>query len=183
MRELQADATTASVPVLVLTSDTTLSGKHQALQEGAGDFLTKPLDEIEVLLRIRHLLQTRFHRVLLEEKVGEAQLFLQSTFDALTSHVAVLDEEGTVLTVNRAWQTFFAANGGIGSACRVGANYMAECEKASQCLEAGEVARGIRAVTAGELPDFSLEYPCQGVSETLWFTVHVTCFMQEGFRL
>src|SRR5688572_29742542 len=40
-----------SVPILVLTADATSGAKHQALKEGAEDFLTKPLDETEVLLR------------------------------------------------------------------------------------------------------------------------------------
>ena len=60
-----------SVPVIVLTADSTSATRHRALQEGARDFLTKPLDAVEVLLRINNLLQTRFHSVLLEAKVRE----------------------------------------------------------------------------------------------------------------
>ena len=47
------------VPILVLTADINTESKHQALLAGASDFLTKPFDQIEVLLRIRHLLQLR----------------------------------------------------------------------------------------------------------------------------
>ncbi len=46
-------------PVLVLTADTTPEAKRQALAAGATDFLAKPLDPIEVLLRIQHLLAAR----------------------------------------------------------------------------------------------------------------------------
>jgi len=42
--------------ILVLTADTTSEAKHQALAGGASDFLSKPLDHIEVLLRINSLL-------------------------------------------------------------------------------------------------------------------------------
>jgi len=49
----------ARPPVLVLTADTTLDAKREALAAGATDFLSKPLDHTEVLLRIRHLLETR----------------------------------------------------------------------------------------------------------------------------
>ena len=45
--------------------------RHRALQQGARDFLTKPLDQTEVLLRIDNLLKARFHHLLLEQKVGE----------------------------------------------------------------------------------------------------------------
>lgn len=180
LRELQANPVTASVPVLVLTADTTLTGKHRALQAGAADFLIKPLDRVEVLLRIHNLLQTRFNRVLLEEKIREAQVFLQSTFDALATHVAVLDEKGIVLAVNRAWQAFFVTSGGIGAACGVGDDYIAECERDAECADALKVAQGIRAVMAGERQNFSLEYACDGGAGNLWFTVSVTRFEGEG---
>lgn len=49
-----------SVPVLVLTADVNPKTKHRALSLGAADFLTKPLDQPEVLLRIRNLLENRF---------------------------------------------------------------------------------------------------------------------------
>ena len=47
------------VPVLVLTADITAETKQKALALGAKDFLTKPFDPTEVLLRIKNLLETR----------------------------------------------------------------------------------------------------------------------------
>jgi putative two-component system response regulator len=47
------------LPVLVLTADVTSEAKLTALDRGASDFLTKPFDPAEVLLRIRNLLTTR----------------------------------------------------------------------------------------------------------------------------
>lgn len=49
----------AAVPVLVLTADVSQATRHRALHAGARDFVTKPLDHVDVLLRIRNLLQTR----------------------------------------------------------------------------------------------------------------------------
>ena len=45
--------------VLVLTADVTAGLKRRALSMGAKDFLTKPFDHAEVLLRIKNLLETR----------------------------------------------------------------------------------------------------------------------------
>jgi len=42
----------------------------------------------------------------------QTRRFLQATLDALTSHVAVIDAEGTILAVNKAWQRFAEANQG-----------------------------------------------------------------------
>jgi putative two-component system response regulator len=64
------------VPVLVLTADNSRKTKHEALTLGAKDFLTKPIDVAEALLRIYNLLETRYlheelrrHSETLEEKV------------------------------------------------------------------------------------------------------------------
>lgn len=47
------------LPVIVLTSDTGKVARNSALILGADDFLTKPLDHEEVVLRVRNLLRTR----------------------------------------------------------------------------------------------------------------------------
>ena len=64
------------VPVLVLTADNSRKAKQDALALGAKDFLTKPIDVAEALLRIYNLLETRWlhvelqrHNESLEEKV------------------------------------------------------------------------------------------------------------------
>ena len=48
------------LPILVLTADVTVETKRRALASGARDFLTKPFDRAEVMLRIQNLLETRF---------------------------------------------------------------------------------------------------------------------------
>ena len=49
------------VPILVLSADITPQTRQRALASGAKDFLTKPVDPTEVLLRIRNLLETRYY--------------------------------------------------------------------------------------------------------------------------
>jgi signal transduction histidine kinase len=88
-------------PVLVLTADVTAKTKHRALAAGAKDFLTKPLDQSEVLLRIRNLLEHRFlhiqlqnQNILLEEQVHERTAQLEDTLDRLrlAQHAALKQE-------------------------------------------------------------------------------------------
>lgn len=57
-----------SLPVLVLTADGTLDARHRALSLGARDFVTKPLDGRELLLRTHNLLQTRHLQLQLQEQ-------------------------------------------------------------------------------------------------------------------
>ena len=56
------------LPVLVLTADISPNAKQRALASGAKDFLIKPFDFIEVLLRIRNMLETRYLYQQLEKK-------------------------------------------------------------------------------------------------------------------
>jgi putative two-component system response regulator len=54
-----ARASVGFLPIVVLTADTTKVARNSALLLGADDFLTKPLDRTEVVLRVRNLLHTR----------------------------------------------------------------------------------------------------------------------------
>jgi EAL domain-containing protein (putative c-di-GMP-specific phosphodiesterase class I) len=63
----------AFVPVLVLTADATAAAMREALAAGAKDFLVKPFDRTEVLLRIGNLLQTRSLHVDLQRHNHELQ--------------------------------------------------------------------------------------------------------------
>jgi EAL domain-containing protein (putative c-di-GMP-specific phosphodiesterase class I)/DNA-binding NarL/FixJ family response regulator len=47
------------VPIIVLTADSTPAAREGALSAGASDFLTKPVDRTEVVLRARNLLHAR----------------------------------------------------------------------------------------------------------------------------
>ena len=60
LRSLSSGSTAGGyLPVLVLTADATRASRDQALSSGAHDYLTKPFDPTEVLLRVRNLLETR----------------------------------------------------------------------------------------------------------------------------
>ncbi|MEI6821871.1 MAG: response regulator [Bacteroidota bacterium] len=81
---------TTYLPILILTADISKEAKQQALTAGAKDFLTKPFDIVEVVLRIKNLLETRYlHQQLLnqnqilEEKVIERTSELEKTNNEL----------------------------------------------------------------------------------------------------
>jgi putative two-component system response regulator len=62
------------LPILILTADIRPEVKRRALAAGAKDFVTKPFDRTEVLLRIQNLLETRFlHMRLRPELASEGQ--------------------------------------------------------------------------------------------------------------
>jgi putative two-component system response regulator len=87
---LQQQRDETFLPVVVLTADTNEQTKRRALEAGATDFLCKPFDHTEVVLRIRNLLQSRQahllldnQRAALEESVRERTAELQATIAEL----------------------------------------------------------------------------------------------------
>ncbi len=92
MTQLAELPQTRFMPILVLTADITDKAKKTSLAMGAKDFLTKPFDPTEVLLRIRNLLETRFlqmalkdHNEVLEERVKERTADLWESIRRLES--------------------------------------------------------------------------------------------------
>ncbi|NKX43705.1 diguanylate cyclase [Roseicyclus persicicus] len=58
-RRLKAEPETADIPVILITALTDRASKMAGLEAGADDFLTKPVDEVTLLARVRSLLRAR----------------------------------------------------------------------------------------------------------------------------
>jgi PAS domain S-box-containing protein len=116
-----------------------------------------------------------------ETALLESRRFLRSTLDALSSHIAILDEQGTIVEVNAAWHRFASENNFVGKN-GIGDNYLQVCDSSSGDFseEASPVADGIRVVMAGQQTEFHLEYPCHRSKERRWFVVRVTRFASDG---
>lgn len=86
-----------NLPVLVLTADVTTRARHRALSMGARDFITKPIDQTELLLRVRNLLHTR----LLQYQLMEHNAYLHETVRERTAELeqAALDSLKMLATV------------------------------------------------------------------------------------
>jgi putative two-component system response regulator len=86
-------------PIVALTGDPTPDTRKRALVAGAKDFITKPLDATEVLLRIRNLLESRFlalelrgQSLSLEQRVDERTRELTSARMEILERLAVASE-------------------------------------------------------------------------------------------
>jgi len=103
----------------------------------------------------------------------------QATIDALPAHICVMDETGTILSVNQAWRNFALANHAVAGNVSEGANYLAVCGAATD-QDSLSFAAGIRAVINGDCQKYSLEYPCDSPTEQRWFMGRVTRFASGG---
>src|ERR1700694_126391 len=76
------------LPVVVLTGDVGQAARNSALDLGADDFLTKPLDRQEVVLRVRNLLSTRRLHVELARAYRHKSEFLASMSHELRTQLS-----------------------------------------------------------------------------------------------
>ena len=114
--------------------------------------------------------------------LAASERFLQSTLDALSAHIAILDHKGRIVAVNEAWRRFARGNGLAAGVSAIGTNYLELCATArgAGAGEAAAVGNGIRAVMERRCAEFTLEYPCDSPNEERWFVVRATRFTGDG---
>ena len=76
------------VPILVLTADLTPESRLRALSMGARDYLTKPFNETEALLRIRNVLENRFLYLEAVERADALEAMVQERTKELAEKLA-----------------------------------------------------------------------------------------------
>lgn len=121
-------------------------------------------------------------RKLHEDRQREAERMVRGTLDALSKHIAILDEQGVILDVNQAWRRFAEENPPIRGPVNEGANYFEVCAATSgaDAPSAAAFAEGIRDVMAGKRKEYTQEYDCHSPGTQRWFLGRVTRFAGEG---
>ncbi|MEJ6004677.1 PAS domain S-box protein [Paucibacter sp. AS339] len=120
-------------------------------------------------------------RTQLEQTKEDSRRMILSVMDALAAHICVLDENATIIKVNRAWRDFAARQGGQPDQCCEGSNYLAACERASHLPmailpspDAAPFAARLKEVLAGRLDSFQFEYPCPSGDQPAWYLARVS---------
>ena len=108
-----------------------------------------------------------------EISARSTQQLLQSSLDALTAQIAILDRTGRIIAANAAWQQAADELQKKGECYLVGANFIEECERARPHQR--KIAAGLRRLISGEIFEFRLEYPSDFV-EGAWFQLRGTRF-------
>ena len=117
-------------------------------------------------------------RMQADKELRSARRFLQSVQDALSAHLAILDDEGTIVQVNSTWRDFGIQNGLKHSDHCIGMNYLNVCDSAQgvHAEEASLVANAIRELLKGGNDEIRVEYPCHAPGQQRWFTARITSF-------
>ncbi len=112
----------------------------------------------------------------------EAHLSSESILNSLTTHVAVLGPDGTIVATNNAWNRFAQKPGAVHMmAAEPGANYLHLCLRAASEGDsyAQAVLDGTRSVLQGDRDSFQFEYPCRTTVGECWFLV-AACPLDGG---
>lgn len=134
IRQFRAKPDHADIPIIVITVYDERDFRLRALEAGATDFLTSPVDHQEFITRARNLLKLRKQQILLatraknlaqelkesersrEEAVRDSSERLAQVIDTIPAIVSAADREGRILFIN----AFQAKIAGVGSSEAVG---------------------------------------------------------------
>lgn len=97
MRRLRQIPERSDTPVVMVTADTESDIRHRALEFGAQDFLTKPVDKVELTARVRNLLALRKSR----QQLADRAAWLAEEVAKATREIAAREKEA-ILRLSRA---------------------------------------------------------------------------------
>lgn len=157
---------------------TVLKQTEAALQKSKDDLESRVMERTAELMNANIRLKSEIaDRRRAEEALLEKENFIKSVLDSLRINIAVLDHEGTIIAVNRAWENFALENQGNILKTGLGTNYFDACQDALQSEESAEVEKilsGISRVMSRTLPEFETEYPCHSPEKERWFSLRVS---------
>jgi len=94
-RLIKADPETNNIPIIMVTALGDREAKLKGLNASANDFLSKPIDQAELTIRVKNLLKIKaledfmlLHNQILEEEVRQTQLSYRSLFDNMMNGFA-----------------------------------------------------------------------------------------------
>lgn len=138
------------------------------------------------VLSMMSLVQDITESKIAEQKLRESESFNRGILSSLSSHIAVINRDGVVIAVNKAWDDFARANGAVTlERTPYGSNYFEVCEIAM--AKGNNVAKkaleGIKSVFNKETPLFEMEYACHSPKSDRWFSMVVMNFGSDNDKV
>lgn len=96
-RQIKSSSTTFFIPVVMITALHSRDNRLAGLEAGADEFLVKPVDRLEVLVRVRSLIKNKILYDEVKHEKEKAQKFL----DISGCMIVAFNADGTIKLVNR----------------------------------------------------------------------------------
>jgi two-component sensor histidine kinase/AmiR/NasT family two-component response regulator len=171
----------SDIPVVFLTAHCSDDLLHRAKMADTFAYVLKPLNERE----LRVVIEMTLYKHEVQSQLKRSESFTRGILNSVDAEIAVIDKNGVIIAVNRAWRDFancesFSANTEelTDADYGVGMNYLSVCpsDRGDGGPADNDVRKGILSVLDRSLPSFELEYPCDSPQQRRWFHMSVTPF-------
>jgi two-component sensor histidine kinase/AmiR/NasT family two-component response regulator len=173
--------TFADIPVVFLSAFCSDELLARAKTANSFAYVLKPINERE----LRVVIEMTLYKHEVQAKLKRSENFSRAILNSVSAEIAVIDADGIIVAVNRAWRDFAhpeslpCCPGSCDeSNCGVGMNYLSVCSSGRDDALGNDnsVHKGILSVLDRTLPNFDLEYPCHSLQQKRWFHMSVTPF-------
>jgi len=120
IRRVRQDTAHRLLPIILVTALRETEDRVKGIRAGCDDFISKPVDKLELLARVRSLLRVKAYNDLLSNyrqdlelaklAADEASEFAESVINTVREPLIVLDQDLRVVKVSRSFYEFFKVN-------------------------------------------------------------------------
>lgn len=96
-RMIRAEKATRTLPIIIITAQSSKSDRMKAIESGADEFIVRPVKKEEVIKKAESLLELNFYRSLVDEKKK-----LDAIVDGMSDGIVIMDEDCRLLRLNTA---------------------------------------------------------------------------------
>lgn len=117
------------------------------------------------------------------KSLAESEQLNTSILTTLTAHIGVINQQGVLVTANKAWKNFSEQFGKTTlQRCAKGENLLTALQIDAACGDktAAGVLDGLEAVKSGRMPQFEHEYICPLANEVRWFALRINPFANNA---
>lgn len=144
-------------------------------------------DQLEELVKERTTELTAANEQLQQEitkrketanQLQESQQFLQSSLDALSANICILDENGIILAVNESWKTFGDENGFTWNNYGIGYSYFSSARQVDGKITdaVAHIFDAIKDIIQRKQDTFWTTYACHSPEKKRWFSMRISRF-------
>lgn len=117
-----------------------------------------------------------------EKKLTDSANLAMATLDSLSAQICILNADGEITAVNRAWRQGVLKSESADPAEIIGKNYLQLCRSGISFHSAKHLEPLILNILRGEREESSVNYPSPSSSGIKWFLCRLSCFESSNGR-
>ncbi len=118
----------------------------------------------------------------IQQASPEVESAIQPVLDALSDHIAILNNKGEIVAVNAAWRRLASTGSFRRDNCGIGQIYVSLCQRstAMKLPDAGQITAGIRDLVDGDSDYYQQEYRVHSPLGRCWYQLRAARFELQG---